>query len=272
MQTLNRVLLKVVLLMSLLCACQPIQPPTPASTALPDIPGEILIPAGQFQMGCDENNPQEMCLGTGLPLHTIYLDTYYIDKFEVTNTRYLACVEEGICAPPRQTNSMNQADYFANPEFGDYPVLHMDWFMAHDFCEWEGKRLPTEAEWMKAARGPDDTRKYPWGDDAPTCELANGGCDWVDVSEVGSYPAGASPYGVMDMAGNVGEWANDWYAADYYSVSPSDNPQGADSGTLRLNLGGTLIQGGPYLAISKRNTDPANDDHFDHGIRCVHTP
>ena len=114
--------------------------------------------------------------------------------------------------PPTSKDSLTRLDYFASPEFVDYPVIYMDWFKAHDFCAWEGKRLPTEAEWMKAARGPDDTRKYPWGDDAPTCELANGGCGG-DTSAVGSYPEGASPYGVMDMAGNVGEWVNDWYAS-----------------------------------------------------------
>ena len=150
----RRMLSTVILLIITLSACQPVMPietPVPAAAAsapeeappaLPDIPGEILIPAGPFQMGCDVDNPKERCCGAELPLHTVYLDAYYIDKFEVTNARYLACVEAGICTPPKRPYSLTRRDYFGSPEFADFPVIYMDWFEAYDFCAWEGKRLP----------------------------------------------------------------------------------------------------------------------------------
>ena len=239
----------------LLAACQPVMPvetaPPPVARAAeeappdyPDLPGEILIPAGPFQMGCDDNNPAEFCRPSELPLHTVNLDAYYIDEYEVTNARYQACVDAGVCTPPKQTDSITRDEYFGNPDYADYPVINVDWFQAYDFCAWEGKRLPSEAEWMKAARDPTIRASIRGAMRSPTCELANwwegtNGCVG-DTVAVGSYPAGASPYGVMDMAGNVWEWVNDWYGVDYYSMSPSDNPPGPATGEERMNLGGGI--------------------------------
>jgi formylglycine-generating enzyme required for sulfatase activity len=227
---------------------------------------EILIPAGSFQMGCDSSNPAETCYDDEQPLHTVTLDAYFIDKYEVTNARYQACVDAGGCTAPQSVNSNTRFPYYGTSTYADYPVLNVTWHQASAYCAWSGKRLPTEAEWEKAARGSSDTRKYPWGDefDGNRLNFCDANCEfswkdeayndgYADTAPVGSYPNGASPYGVMDMAGNVWEWVNDWYDRSYYSMSPSNNPPGPATGEYRVLRGGSWSGSGNLVRSAYRN-------------------
>jgi formylglycine-generating enzyme required for sulfatase activity len=212
---------------------QPTFTPTPGigSTKVSEKDGMVMVfvPAGEFTMGSDTDSDEQL-------IHQVNLDAFWIDQTEVTNAMYAKCVDDGGCTPPPSSRSYARDSYYGNSEFDDYPVIYVDWNKAKAYCEWVGRRLPTEAEWEKAARGTDGL-PYPWGNTSPNNTLLNYGGIVGDTTEVGRYPAGASPYGAYDMAGNVWEWVNDWYSETYYQSSSSWNPTGPSSGQFRVLRG-----------------------------------
>ena len=227
--------------------------------------GMIHVPAGTFTMGNnDATSPGEK------PAHSVYLDAYAIDQYEVTNKLYQACVDAGVCRPLVWLSSHTRANYYGNPEFDQYPVVNVDWNMAKAYCGWRGARLPTEAEWEKAARGTDG-RIYPWGNDAPNKSLLNYNQEVGNTTQTGSYEAGRSYFGAYDMAGNVMEWVNDWYDEAYYSHSSLSNPLGPDSGQYRVLRGGSWGNLDYDVRTTARDRyDPASPNYLV-GFRCAHS-
>ncbi len=182
---------------------------------------EVYIPAGAFQMGGMDPNASDV----EKPVHKVTMPSFWIDKFDVTNAMYLGCVNKGVCTPPQALTSETRTSYFNDPNYNDYPVIEVTWGQADAYCKWAGRHLPTEAEWEYAGRG-STVNTYPWGNQAPDNTLANFDRQSGDTTKVGSYPAGASPFGVLDMAGNVTQWVNDYYDGTYYSKGMNVNPPG----------------------------------------------
>jgi eukaryotic-like serine/threonine-protein kinase len=226
----------------------------------------VYVPAGNFKMGSPDYD--DRALENEKPQHNVYLSAFWINKTEVTNAMYAKCVDDGICQPPFDNRSMTRANYFDNNLYLNYPVVKVNWDNAQEYCHWINGRLPTEAEWEKAARGTLG-RNYPWGNELPDCTMLNFSNCIGETTEFSRYdPVGASPYGLLDMAGNVGEWVSDWYDDNYYSVSPSENPTGPASGDTRVVRGGAFNQTSNARSASRDSTGPIVRT-YNIGFRCV---
>ena len=222
----------------------------------------VYVPGGKFAMGSEDGEKDEK------PVHTLNLDVFWIDQTEVTNKMYNLCVEAGVCDEPYSKSSFIRSNYYGNPEFENYPVIHVDYDNAKVYCEWAERRLPTEAEWEKAARGK-YAFVYPWGDNLPTSDLLNYNRVVGDTVEVGSYKSGTSPYGALDMAGNVWEWVADWYDPSYYLKSPLSNPPGPDSGFYGVLRGGAWGNIADYVRSSHRFEVELSFTSHSAGFRCA---
>jgi formylglycine-generating enzyme required for sulfatase activity len=222
----------------------------------------IKIPAGEFKMGDNfkEGYPDER------PVHAVYLDEFYISKYEITFTHYdKFCEKTGRTTPNDEGWGREKR-----------PVINVTWDDAKAFCDWLSQKtgknihLPTEAQWEKAARGTDQ-RRNPWGNSAPNCNLGNyWDCGLNQTQTVGSYPAGVSPYGVHNMAGNIKELCQDWYSATYYSISPRENPQGPSSGSQRVRRGSCWDEAGSGIRSARRSVAPQSDSDYAVGIRICY--
>ncbi len=276
----------------------------------------VLVPAGEFLMGStttmieewskiDDCGPNKQCnLEDEFPQHPVMLDAFLIDKFEVTNARYFKFVQAAKHRPP--VNPKDAQDRTRNlweggkvpPSVANLPVVNVDWNDAKAYCEWAGKRLPTEAEWEKAARGLDG-KVFPWGSDWDRT-LLNSASMWAardllsyevwatwwdakgfDLLEAktlagmlkpgGSFPGGASPYGAYDMAGNVSEWVADWAGPDFYQASPDRNPKGPDNGEKRTLRGGSWYNHANGVRTALRRAEYPTHRANTIGFRCAKT-
>ena len=231
----------------------------------------VYIPAGKFWMGAIDSD--EDAQDDEKPRHEVILDGFWMDITEVTNAMYALCVQAGDCQPPDDgSSSPTRKGYYENPQYADYPVIHVTWEQAAAYCQWAGKRLPTEAEWEKAARGGLDGKLYPWGDESPVCTPgASNGAQYKPCGPGGTVAVGSfasNGYGLFDMAGNVWEWVQDWYGENYYLSSPAANPAGPETGIYRVVRGGSWLVDAGVLRVSNRSwVDPAS--HFyNRGFRC----
>lgn len=225
----------------------------------------VLIPAGEFTMGSREDD--KSAYNNERPAHLVYLDAYYIDQYEVTTSRYAKFFQETKRAAPAHWSEQ------VLKQHGRKPVVGVDWNDAAAYCVWAGKRLPTEAEWEKAARATDQ-RLYPWGNAAPSKALANfyRCCDFKDyevLTDVGSFEGGKSPYDAYDMAGNVWEWVADWDNEHYYSRSLERSSKGPSSSKYRVLRGGSWVSGPDDVRSAQRYRVPLTDRHADGGLRCA---
>jgi formylglycine-generating enzyme required for sulfatase activity len=262
----------------------------------------VYVPSGEFIMGSDiemVNEARKMCkkmfggamaIGTcqqsefikEFPAHKVHLDEFWIDQTEVTNAQYRKCIDAGMCDPPQENGSYYRQSYFGDDDYDNYPVIWVRWDQAMNYCQWVGGRLPTEAEWEYAARGPNNWI-FPWGNEFDGSKLNY--CDvtcgtgvsdasindgYADTAPVGSYPEGKSWCGALDMAGNVREWVADWFA--YYTDEQQTNPTGPPSGKSRIPRGGSWLDRPDDVRSTNRGENSPEYTRHKVGFRCVVEP
>jgi len=204
------------------------------------------------------------------PERVVQLDAYLIDMYPVTVVQYAACVTAGKCTAPASSSSATRADYYQNASYANYPVIRLEWNQARDFCHWKNKRLPSEAEFERAARGPQPSeRTYPWGEASPSCAIANYNSCLGDTSAVGTHPLGTTNEGVYDLAGNVFEWVADWYLDTAYATAATVNPLGPSQGWYRVLRGGHFNGNSDVLRTADRYLALFYSTDDDIGFRCV---
>jgi formylglycine-generating enzyme len=235
-------------------------PKLPATMTGKDGAPMVLVPAGEFPMGSEQGDDDEQ------PVHRVFLDSFYLDTFEVTNGQFAKFVAAIQSEPP-----WGFADQETPVVRADHPVRWVNWLEATGYCLWAGKRLPTEAEWEKAARGTDG-RVYPWGNEPPTPVHAVFGLKEgaETVSPIGNRDKGMSPYGVHDLAGNLYEWVADWYDEAVYRPMPTINPRGPTEGTTKVQRGGSYINSPYRLRASFRTKGDPTEHDPNVGFRCAH--
>jgi iron(II)-dependent oxidoreductase len=246
----------------------------------------ILIPGGEFFMGYNEKD----CQCYEHPVHKVYLDAFYIERYEVTNAQFNKFIlAGGYCDSTfwtpagwnfKNKRNLNLPKFWDDENFGiknpNKPVVGISWYEAYAYAKWAGKRLPTEAEWERAARGI-DKRLYPWGNEKPDETRCNFGYIYGNTltgstKDVGSYENGKSPEGLYDMAGNVSEWCYDWYDLNYYAISPQENPQGPERGEFKSVRGGSWFYFIRFMRATARDfAEPSTRSNII-GFRCAKTP
>lgn len=246
----------------------------------------VYVPGGPFLMGSSDQDadveyaravrwhrpvpPRQGFLEDEQPQHEVVLAPFWIDQTEVSNGMFALCVNAGACEPPPSTKALGRGGYYSNPQYADYPVAKVGWHQAREYCAWAGRRLPTEAEWEKAARGTDG-RRYPWGKYDPTCDVSNFGACARNTVPVSWGMLGASPYGALNMSGNVQEWVSSLYWP--YPYDPSDGREDPDSLGDRVLRGGTWFE--PYEALRATHRGRFYENPMDlyaDGFRCALVP